>query len=123
MYKRKIPLEKNCGITIALEVVLSKWKYYILVKIAEGITRPKDLVSAIPGLTKRVMHQQLKDLEFYKMVEKKVYPEIPPKVDYSLTERAEKVLPILADVNDWGLSFVPDFTEIVGNKGCEASGE
>lgn len=112
MYERKIPLDFECGITIATEVIFSKWKFCILMEIDKGVTRPKDLVEAVTGITKRVLHQQLKQLEFYKIIDRITYPEIPPRVEYSLTEDGKKILPILNDINKWGLNYAPKFKEI-----------
>ncbi len=115
MYERKIPLDFECGITIATEVIFSKWKFCILMELEKGITRPKDLVEAVTGITKRVLHQQLKQLEFYKIIDRITYPEIPLRVEYSLTEDAKKILPILAEINKWGLEYAPKFREIIGD--------
>lgn len=119
MYKRKIPLDLTCGISVASEVILSKWKFYILNKINEGIVRPKDILEAIQCITKRVLHEQLKQLEFYKIVERTVFSdEVPLRVEYSLTDSGKAILPLLTAVNQWGLDFVPQFNEIIEhNKG------
>lgn len=113
MYERKIPLDFGCGITIAMEVFFSKWKFCILMEIDKGVTRPKDLVEAVDGITKRVLHQQLKQLEFYKIIDRITYPEVPLRVEYSLTEHGKKILPILNEINEWGLGFAPTFQKIV----------
>ncbi|WP_165020222.1 winged helix-turn-helix transcriptional regulator [Dysgonomonas sp. ZJ279] len=115
MYERKIPLDFDCGISIAMEVIFSKWKFCILIEINRGITRPKDLVGSVEGITKRVLHQQLKQLEFYKIVERTTYAEVPLRVEYSLTEEGKRVLPILDDINKWGLDFAPKFKEITNS--------
>lgn len=114
MYERKIPLDFDCGITIATEVIFSKWKFCILMELDKGITRPKDLVEAVTGITKRVLHQQLKQLEFYKIIDRVTYPEIPPRVEYFLTEDGKRILPILDAINKWGLDYAPKFKEIIG---------
>jgi hypothetical protein len=53
MYQRKIPIDYNCGLTVALEVVGSKWKFCLLDEISKGITRPRDLLHAVKGITRR----------------------------------------------------------------------
>lgn len=113
MYERKIPLDFDCGITIASEVIFSKWKFCILMEIDKGVARPKDLVEAVGGITKRVLHQQLKQLEFYKIVERITYPEIPPRVEYSLTEDGKRILPVLNEINKWALGYAPTFRKII----------
>jgi DNA-binding HxlR family transcriptional regulator len=116
MYKRKIPVDFECGISIAMEVVFSKWKFCILSQIEKGITRPKDLVEAVEGITKRVLHQQLKQLEYYKIIDRVTYAEVPLRVEYSLTEDGKRILPILNEVSNWGLDYTPKFLEIVNSK-------
>lgn len=115
MYERKIPIDFSCGISIAMEVIFSKWKFCILMEINKGVTRPKDLVEAVGGVTKRVLHQQLKQLEFYKIIDRITYPEIPPRVEYFLTEDGKKILPILNEINEWGLNFAPKFEQITNS--------
>lgn len=119
MYERKIPLDFGCGITIATEVIFSKWKFCILMELDKGITRPKDLVEAVTGITKRVLHQQLKQLEFYKIIDRVTYPEVPPRVEYFLTEDGKRILPILDVINKWGLDYAPKFREIMEANGSE----
>ena len=116
MYERKIPLDFDCGITIAMEVIFSKWKFCILTKIEKGVTRPKDLVNAVDGITKRVLHQQLKQLEYYNIVGRHTYTEVPLRVEYYLTDEGKKVLPVLNSVNEWGKEYEPTFRVITDKK-------
>ncbi len=115
MYERKIPLDIDCGISIAMEVILSKWKFHILTKISRGVTRPKDMIDAIPDISKRVLHNQLKQLELYQIISRTSYNEVPLRTEYSLTEEGIKVLSILNNINKWGLEFIPKFNEIYNN--------
>lgn len=112
MYERKIPLDINCGISIAAEVILSKWKFHILTKISRGVTRPKHMADAIPDISKRVLHNQLKQLEQYQIVTRTTYEEVPLRTEYSLTDEGEKVLLLLNHINNWGLEFTPQFKEL-----------
>ncbi len=116
MYKRKIPVDLNCGISIAREVVLSKWKYCILTEIEKGNTRPKDINKAVPDITKRVLHQQLKELELFNIIDKNTYAEVPPKVEYFLTSQGKDVLPLLQQIENWGLNFSPYFQKIIAEE-------
>lgn len=116
IYERKIPIDFDCGISIAMEVVFSKWKFCILSQIEKGIVRPKDLVEAVEGVTKRVLHQQLKQLEYYQIIDKVTYAEVPLRVECFLTEDGKRVLPILNEVSNWGLDYTSKYKEIVGAK-------
>lgn len=112
MYKRKIPLDFECGIAVATEVVGSKWKYCLLERIHEGIVRPRDMLAALPEITKRVLYQQLKELEFHRMIGKNVYPETPVRTEYYLTEAGRSVLPLVRAMNQWGKEYAPVLRKI-----------
>lgn len=116
MYHRKIPVDYNCGLNVAMEVVGSKWKFCLLDEIAKGIKRPKDLVNAVNGITKRVLQNQLKELEFHGLLRKTVYNEIPLKVEYDLTQSGKSLMPLIVALDRWGLEFAPQLKEIVENQ-------
>lgn len=116
MYHRKIPVDYNCGLNVAMEVVGSKWKFCLLDEIAKGIKRPKDLVNAVNGITKRVLQNQLKELEFHGLLRKTVYNEIPLKVEYDLTQSGKSLMPLIVALDKWGLEFAPQLKEIVENQ-------
>ncbi len=102
MYEKKMTLPLECGLTMTKEVLGGKWKTSLIYAISEGIRRPSDLQRAIPGSTKRVLNQQLKELEEFHILTKKIYHQLPPKVEYFLTELGETVLPIIKMMNQWG---------------------
>lgn len=102
VYERKIPVDLTCGINIAMEVIGSKWKLCIIDLIKRGVTRPKDMHETIEGINKRVLQQQLKELEINGMVSKTVYPEVPLRVEYFLTDIGLTILPLLKTIEDWG---------------------
>jgi DNA-binding HxlR family transcriptional regulator len=97
-----MPLPLECGLTVTKEVLGGKWKANLIYAISEGILRPSDLQRAIPGSTKRVLNLQLKELEEFDILTKKIYNQLPPKVEYSLTGLGETVLPIIKMMNQWG---------------------
>jgi len=102
MYEKKMTLPLECGLTMTKEVLGGKWKTSLIYAISEGIQRPSDLQRAIPGSTKRVLNQQLKELEEFHILSKKIYHQLPPKVEYCLTELGTTVLPIIKMMNQWG---------------------
>ncbi|MNL20269.1 putative HTH-type transcriptional regulator YtcD [compost metagenome] len=113
MYQRKIPIDYNCGLEVAMEVVGSKWKFCLLDEISKGIKRPRDLVKAINGISRRVLQQQLRELEFHGLLGKTIYQEVPLRVDYHLTETGKSLLPLILAVDHWGLGFAPRLKAIV----------
>lgn len=122
MYQRKIPIDYSCGLIVAMEVFGSKWKFCLLDEISKGVKRPKDLVNVITGITKRVLQNQLKELEFHGLLGKTVYNEIPLRVEYYLTETGESLLPLISALDKWGLEFAPQLKNILENQTVEAEG-
>jgi len=102
MYERKIPLTIDCGLHLTKEVLNGKWKPALLNAISLEVKRPSEILRLLSGATRRVMNVQLKELEEHGMIEKKVYPQLPPKVEYSLTEIGRTLMPIIDAMNVWG---------------------
>ena len=102
MYERKLPLTIDCGPHLTKEVLNGKWKPALLHAISIGVQRPSEILRLLPGATRRVLNVQLKELEAHGMVEKKVYPQLPPKVEYSLTAIGWSLMPVIDAMNQWG---------------------
>ena len=92
----------NCPVEAALDVIGGKWKVLIICWLKEGVHRFGELRRRIPGVSERVLTQQLRELERDGIVHRKVYPEVPPKVEYSLTAWGETLRPVMVMLNDWG---------------------
>ena len=102
MYERKIPLNLNCGLDLIGEVLYGKWKIRLLWFVNEGHKRPSELQRKIPDASRRVLHIQLKELEEHELIFKTIYPVVPPKVTYELTEFGRTLIPIIAALGNWG---------------------
>jgi len=102
MYERKIIPNLNCGLDLIGEVLYGKWKIRLLWFINEGHKRPSELQRKIPDATRRVLNIQLKELEDHELVARKIYPVVPPKVEYSLTEFGESLIPVISSLGNWG---------------------
>lgn len=102
MYEKKIPLSLNCGLDLIGEVLYGKWKIRLLWFINEGYKRPSELQRKIPDASRRVLYMQLKELEDHELITKKIYPVVPPKVEYSLTELGKTLIPVIAVLGQWG---------------------
>jgi len=102
MYERKIPLNLNCGLDLIAEVLYGKWKIRLLWFINEGHKRPSELQRKIPDASRRVLNIQLKELEEHGLISKLVYPQVPPKVEYSITEFGSTLIPIITALGEWG---------------------
>lgn len=102
MQPRKIPLNLNCGLDLIAEVLYGKWKIRLLWFINEGHKRPSELQRKIPDASRRVLHIQLNELEKHELISKIIYPVVPPKVEYSLTEFGKTLIPVISALGNWG---------------------
>ncbi len=91
-----------CPVKVTTKVIGGKWKVVILYHLKEGTKRFAELRREIGDITERMLSQQLKELEQDGLVNRKVYPEVPPKVEYTLTTYSKTLLPILDLMEEWG---------------------
>jgi DNA-binding HxlR family transcriptional regulator len=99
--------EFNCEKELTLSVIGGKWKMLILWHLGkEGTKRFNELKSLIPGITQRMLVNQLRELEEDLIIHREVYPVVPPKVEYSLTEKGESLMPILESMYEWGKNYM-----------------
>jgi len=102
MYERKTIPNLNCGLDLIGEVLYGKWKIRLLWFINEGFQRPSELQRKIPDASRRVLNIQLKELEDHELVSKVIYPVVPPKVEYSLTNFGKTLIPVISVIGNWG---------------------
>jgi len=95
----------ECPVTLTSEILGGKWKPVIIYNVARGITRFGALQRAMPGISKKMLTQELRDLEQNGILNRKIFAEIPPRVEYSLTPTGQSTLPILEAMAAWGLSY------------------
>lgn len=98
--------ENHCPVESTLELIGGKYKALILWHLSESTLRFSELRKAISGATAKMLTQQLRELEAQKLVHREVFPIIPPKVEYSLTELGRSLLPILVAMRDWGAAYL-----------------
>ena len=96
----------RCPVEATLELIGGKYKALILWHLSDGKLRFNQLRSQIKGVTPKMLTQQLRELESSKLVHREVFPIIPPKVEYSLTELGRSLLPILVAMRDWGAGYM-----------------
>jgi DNA-binding HxlR family transcriptional regulator len=92
----------GCAVEAALDVIGSKWKGVILFHLLDGKKRFNELRRLMPSVTQRMLTLQLRELERDQVVIRKVYPEVPPKVEYSLTPFGKELKPMLLMLREWG---------------------
>ena len=96
----------HCPVTTALSVIGGKWKVIILWHLKEsGVKRFGELQRLVRGISQKMLTQELRDLEESGLVARKVYPVVPPKVEYSLTDIGWSIKPLLEQMCEWGLEY------------------
>lgn len=96
-------LDSECSIIYTLAVVGGKWRWLIIYKLSEaGVLRYGELKRTLPPITHKMLSQELKELEAQKLIHREEYHQVPPKVEYSLTEKGHTLLPILDLMSKWG---------------------
>ncbi len=95
----------NCPVEYTASIISNKWKVLILRDLIEGTKRYNELNRSIVGISAKVLTQNLKDLESDGIVKRKVYPVVPPKVEYSLTEKGQELKGVLDMMKEFGLKY------------------
>jgi DNA-binding HxlR family transcriptional regulator len=96
-----------CGIDAAMDVVAGKWKSLILWELDNhGTRRFAQLRRGLPGVSEKMLVQHLREMEEDGLVRREVYREVPPKVEYSLTEHGVSLNAALAPLGDWGTARI-----------------
>lgn len=96
----------NCYFEMTLDIMGGKWKPIILYYINHNkVARHSDLKRFIPSINERMLTRQLRELENDILITRKVYPVVPPKVEYSLTECGKSLIPILISLIEWGKNY------------------
>lgn len=97
-----MPEVVNCPVSLTTSIIGGKWKPLILFYLKTGTRRFGELQRLIPGSTKKMLIQQLRELERDQIIQRKVYAQVPPRVEYSLTRHGQSLNPILEAMSAWG---------------------
>lgn len=98
----------HCVVDLTMHFIGGKWKAIILWYMKDGVKRFGELKKLIPDITERMLTLQLRELEKDGFVLRTMYPQIPPRVEYSLTEQGKSLLPILEEMVNWGINYAKD---------------
>lgn len=97
--------EYHCAMDVTMNYIGGKWKTVVLWYLKKEKKRFSELKKLIPNITEKMLSLQLKDLESDGIVKRKIYPEVPPKVEYSLTDFGKTLIPMLEEIALWGRSL------------------
>ena len=101
-----MPTAETCPVETTLDLIGGKYKSLILWHLGSGKLRFSELRSRITKATPKMLTQQLRELESQNLIHREVFPVIPPKVEYSLTETGKSLMPILVAMRDWGAGYL-----------------
>lgn len=96
----------NCPVSATLSLVGGKYKALILWHLAEQKLRFSQLTKLIPTATAKMLTQQLREMESQNLIHREVFPVVPPKVEYSLTDLGKSLMPVLVAMRDWGAEYL-----------------
>jgi DNA-binding HxlR family transcriptional regulator len=97
--------EYICSVEAAINEIGGKWKSLVLCSLKDGKLRFNEVNKKLPEITQRMLTKTLRELEKDRIINRKVYAEVPPKVEYSLTPKGKSVLPILDSLCEWGKKY------------------
>ena len=95
----------SCAVEATISIIGGRWKVLILRELLSGVKRFNALHRALHGITQKMLTQQLREMEADGIVHREVYLQVPPKVEYSLTELGQSLEPILAAMHEWGIKY------------------
>lgn len=100
-----------CPVNMTLDVIGGKWKILILYQLCEGTQRFNELRRLLPDVTQRMLTLQLRELEQDGIVHREVYAQVPPKVEYSLTDLGRTLEPVINTLHEWGEHYAQQCLE------------
>lgn len=95
--------EYYCSLELAMELIGGKWKTMMIFHLKDGALRSSELQRTLSGISNKMFTQTARELEKVGIIERIIYPVIPPKVEYKLTDTGLSVLPIVLDIAEWGI--------------------
>lgn len=101
-------LDTSCSLTMALSVIGGKWKPIIIARLDKSSKRFGQLDASIIGISRKVLTTQLKELVDDKLISRTSFDEIPPRVEYTLTDKGRELIPIFKEIGKWGKYLVEE---------------
>lgn len=108
--------ERVCPIERTLSLISGKWKILILKELSHGQQRYGELGRSIPQASSKMLIQQLREMEDSALVQRTVFPEVPPRVEYSLTPKGKSIFTVISELRRWGLE---NEEEVICCSGCK----
>lgn len=109
MMSKHLPAYMKCPVATAQELISGKWKILILWHLSEKTLRFGELLRRLPGITQATLTNQLRSLEENGLVHREVFQEVPPHVEYSLTDIGWEFQPVIESIKTWGNKYIDYF--------------
>lgn len=103
--QKRDKLRDDCPVKAAIDVIRGRWKPHILFELSQGTKRFSDMQVALPGITAQVLTTQLRQLEADGVILRKVYPEIPLRVEYALSQLGRSLSSVMEQLEAWGTRY------------------
>ncbi len=113
--------EFDCSVGVTLDIFNDKWKLSIIWHLLDSDKRFKELSEEISEITQKTLTVKLKELESKNIIHREVFPEVPPKVVYSLTPIGQKLRPVLESMFNWGIEYVQEHGTITPENACKVN--
>jgi len=99
----------NNPVELSLDIISGRWKMPILWRLKDRVWRYSELKKSLGKVTHKMLTEHLRDMEHDGLIKRKVYPVVPPRVEYSLTKKGKSVVPIINKLRDWGKKFMEEY--------------
>jgi DNA-binding HxlR family transcriptional regulator len=103
--------EYSSYVELSLDIIGGKWKIPIILRIKDDPKRYGELKKSLSKINHKMLTKQLRELEKDEIITRKLYPEVPPKVEYTLTLLGKSVIPVIEIINDWGEEYLNVFNQ------------
>lgn len=120
MEKKALP---TCPVETTLTLISDRWKVLILRDLFTGTKRFGELKKSLTGISQKVLTANLRDMEANGLLTRKAYPEVPPRVEYTLTETGKSLKPVLSAMFDWGMDYKRKNDSLSDNELVDALGK
>ena len=114
--------EYTCPLEMTLDLIDGKWKVLIMWQLSLSVRRFNEIRRIFPDITQKMLTQQLRDLEQNGLIIRTIYQQVPPKVEYSLTDFGRSLIPLLQQMNAWGSEYAAGQTGLTEKPGAQKEG-
>lgn len=111
--KKETPELPRCPVETTMQLISNKWKIFILRELLCGTKRFKELQRSVPNISQKVLTQNLRSMEEDGLVDRKVFAEVPPKVEYRLTALGRTLKPVITVMAKWGTKYKETYISTV----------